>query len=84
MSGDDRECPAPDHADVVAFYRSRRRSDLVRGRRGRVERTIRFVLYKDFNIKKRDVHGFVALLMDMPSIAALKAIVNDFISAMRG
>lgn len=37
-------------------------------------------LYIDFNIKKRDVHGFIALLMDLPSIAALKAIVNDFIS----
>ena len=32
-----------------------------------------------FNIKKRDVHGFIALLMDLPSIAALKEIVHDFI-----
>ena len=39
-------------------------------------------LYIDFNIKKRDVHGFIALLMDLPSIAALKTIVNDFISAI--
>jgi chemotaxis protein CheC len=39
-------------------------------------------LYIDFNIKKRDVHGFIALLMDLPSIAALKAIVNDFISGI--
>jgi chemotaxis protein CheC len=37
-------------------------------------------LYIDFNIKKRDVHGFIALLMDLPSITALKEIVNDFIS----
>ncbi len=36
-------------------------------------------LYIDFNIKKRDVHGFIALLMDLPSIAALKEIVHDFI-----
>ena len=36
-------------------------------------------LYIDFNIKKRNVHGFIALLMDLPSIAALKDIVNDFI-----
>src|SRR5678816_2275970 len=27
-------------------------------------------LYIDFNIKKRDVHGFIALLMDLPSIGA--------------
>jgi chemotaxis protein CheC len=39
-------------------------------------------LYIDFKIKRRDVHGFIALLMDLPSIAALKAIVNDFIHAI--
>jgi chemotaxis protein CheC len=39
-------------------------------------------LYIDFNIKKRNVHGFIALLMDLPSIAALKHIVNDFISGI--
>jgi chemotaxis protein CheC len=39
-------------------------------------------LFIDFNIKKRDIHGFIALLMDLPSIAALKTIVNDFISAI--
>jgi chemotaxis protein CheC len=39
-------------------------------------------LYIDFNIKTRDVHGFIALLMDLPSIAALKTIVNDFIDAI--
>jgi chemotaxis protein CheC len=36
-------------------------------------------LYIDFTIKKRDLHGFIALLMDLPSIAALKEIVHDFI-----
>lgn len=36
-------------------------------------------LYIDFIVKSRDLHGFVALLMDLPSIAALKAIVQDFI-----
>jgi chemotaxis protein CheC len=36
-------------------------------------------LYIDFNIKKHDVHGFIALLLDLPSIAALKDIVHDFI-----
>jgi chemotaxis protein CheC len=39
-------------------------------------------LYIDFKIKTRDVHGFIALLMDLPSIAALKDIVNDFISGI--
>ena len=39
-------------------------------------------LYIDFNIKKRNVHGFIALLMDLPSIAALKDIVSEFISGI--
>lgn len=37
-------------------------------------------LYIDFTIKDRDMRGFIALLMDLPSIAALKKIVRDFIS----
>ena len=39
-------------------------------------------LYIDFTIKDRDVRGFIALLMDMPSIAALKKIVADFIEGI--
>jgi chemotaxis protein CheC len=40
-------------------------------------------LYIDFNIKKRDVRGFIALLMDLPSIAALKEIVNDYVNGIQ-
>ena len=36
-------------------------------------------LYIDFTIKSRNMHGFIALLMDLPSIAALKRIVQDYI-----
>jgi len=36
-------------------------------------------LYIDFTIKNRDIQGFIALLMDLPSITALKDIVKDFI-----
>ncbi len=36
-------------------------------------------LYIDFTIKQRDIHGFIALLMDLPSIAALKEIVRKFV-----
>jgi chemotaxis protein CheC len=39
-------------------------------------------LYIDFMIKQRDIHGFIALLMDLPSITALKEIVGDFISGI--
>ena len=39
-------------------------------------------LYIDFTIKKRDIRGFIALLMDLPSITALKKIVRDFIAGI--
>jgi chemotaxis protein CheC len=40
-------------------------------------------LYIDFTIKARDMRGFIALLMDLPSIAALKAIVQDYIETLQ-
>jgi chemotaxis protein CheC len=39
-------------------------------------------LYIDFRTKSRDVQGFIALLMDLPSITALKAIVADYIRSI--
>jgi chemotaxis protein CheC len=39
-------------------------------------------LYIDFSVKNRDIGGFIALLMDLPSITALKKIVNDFIAGV--
>jgi chemotaxis protein CheC len=39
-------------------------------------------LYIDFTIKNRDVRGFIALLMGLPSITALKDIVRDFIDGI--
>jgi chemotaxis protein CheC len=36
-------------------------------------------LYIDFRTKARDIQGFIALLMDLPSITALKTIVTDYI-----
>lgn len=39
-------------------------------------------LYIDFTIKNRDIRGFIALLMDLPSITALKDIVKDFIAGL--
>jgi chemotaxis protein CheC len=39
-------------------------------------------LYIDFTIKNRDIRGFIALLMDLPSIVALKGIVREFIDGI--
>jgi len=39
-------------------------------------------LYIDFTIKNRDIQGFIALLMDLPSITSLKEIIKDFIAGI--
>jgi chemotaxis protein CheC len=36
----------------------------------------------DFAIRNREIRGFIALLMDLPAIAALREIVRDFISGL--
>lgn len=40
-------------------------------------------LYIDFRTKSRDIQGFIALLMDLPSITALKEIVRDYIRSVQ-
>jgi chemotaxis protein CheC len=37
-------------------------------------------LYIDFTVKHRDIRGFIALLMDLPSFMALREILGDFIA----
>lgn len=39
-------------------------------------------LYIDFNIRNRNIRGFIALLMDLPSVNALKELVNDFVKGI--
>jgi chemotaxis protein CheC len=39
-------------------------------------------LYIDFTIKSRDIRGFIALIMDLPSIVALKEIIREFIEGI--
>ena len=39
-------------------------------------------LYIDFTIKHRDIRGFIALLMDLPSFTALRKILGDFIAGV--
>jgi chemotaxis protein CheC len=40
-------------------------------------------LFINFTIKNRSISGFIALLMDLPSITKLKEIVSDYIDAIR-
>ncbi len=36
-------------------------------------------LYINFAIRERDIRGYIAMLMDMPSIAALQVLLDEFI-----
>jgi chemotaxis protein CheC len=37
-------------------------------------------LYINFSIRDRDIRGYIAMLMDLPSLAALKLLIEDFIA----
>jgi chemotaxis protein CheC len=41
-------------------------------------------LYINFAINDRDIRGYIAMLMDMPSLHALKALIADFIERVVG
>lgn len=37
-------------------------------------------LYINFSVRDRDIRGYIAMLMDLPSLAALKLLIADFIA----
>lgn len=37
-------------------------------------------LYINFVVRERDIRGYIAMLMDMPSLAALKGLLREFIA----
>lgn len=41
-------------------------------------------VYINFAVKQRDIRGYIAMLMDMPSLQALKVLLNDFIARTAG
>jgi chemotaxis protein CheC len=41
-------------------------------------------LYINFAINDRDIRGYIAMLMDMPSLDALKGLIRDFIARVVG
>ncbi|WP_448189047.1 chemotaxis protein CheX [Azospirillum sp. sgz301742] len=40
------------------------------------------LLYIDFSIRSRNVRGYIALLMDLPSLTALRELIHRFIAGM--
>lgn len=41
-------------------------------------------IFIDFAVRERDVNGYIAMLMDMPSLAALKILLGEFIDRTTG
>lgn len=41
-------------------------------------------LYINFSVKRRDIRGYIAMVMDLPSLAALKLLIEDFIERVIG
>jgi chemotaxis protein CheC len=42
------------------------------------------LLYIDFEVRQRDIRGYIAMLMDMPSLVALKRLLREFIERETG
>ena len=41
-------------------------------------------LYIDFSVSQRDIRGYIAFLMDLPALAALRALLGEFIDRTTG
>ena len=41
-------------------------------------------VYINFAVQQRDIRGYIAMLMDMPSLEALKVLLNEFIARTAG
>jgi chemotaxis protein CheC len=39
-------------------------------------------LYINFSVQDRDIRGYIAMLMDLPSLAALKQLIGEFIDSV--
>lgn len=41
-------------------------------------------LYIDFAVRRRDIRGYIAMIMDLPSLATLKDLLDEFIARVVG
>jgi chemotaxis protein CheC len=41
-------------------------------------------LYINFAVSERDIRGYIAMIMDLPSLEALKVLVGEFIERIVG
>ena len=42
------------------------------------------LIYINFAVRHRDINGYIAMLLDMPSIAALKLLLREYIHRVAG
>jgi chemotaxis protein CheC len=47
---------------------------------GQTEDGLALFLYINFLVQERDIRGYIAMLMDLPSMKSLKVLINDFIA----
>ena len=41
-------------------------------------------LYIDFAVRRRDIRGYIAMIMDIPSLEVLKELLDEFIARVVG
>lgn len=51
---------------------------------GRQTEGLVLFLYIDFAVRQRDIRGYIAMLMDIPSLATLKELLDEFIARVVG
>lgn len=61
--------------DGAAFFELAARAD---------DQGVVLFLYINFDISGRDIRGYIAMLMDLPSLAALKILIGEFIERVMG
>jgi chemotaxis protein CheC len=45
-----------------------------------VDRSLVLFLYINFSVRSRDIRGYIAMLLDLPSFGTLRLLVQDFIA----
>jgi chemotaxis protein CheC len=46
------------------------------------EESLVVFLYINFSVHNRDIRGYIAMLMDVPSLASVKLLVGEFIAGV--
>ena len=50
----------------------------------RLETTVILFLHIKFDIRSKEIGGYVALMMDVPSVAELRSLIADYVVSIAG